>query len=386
MIHRRPIHSLCALATAALMACATPAARAAAQPPPERPRSDAAKKEAYDRASKGAARVQDATRLTASGDYAGAEKALIEADRLVPDYCTVLIPLSSIQLRLGKPDAALATLERAIRRGKAFDDKAYLLAARIFSDRKQFGPGEKSLIEWAGDRPVTANFHAAIGILRMGSYELGPAELELREALKIDPANEAALTGMNELYGRLDQYPKLQKFLDAGLEKKPDSVPILLLCGNSLLRQERFAEAKDKYERLLKLDPKNATAMVNLGSTLHGLGDVQGAMIWFRKAIEADPRNVEGPVNLARALSDAGRPSEARDILLAARRRGLEASEIVNSLVVVFRLLKEYDAALAAAAESLKKNPNQPLLRKYVDDIETERQAAAPPPGSTVKP
>ena len=171
MNDRRPILLVRAVAAAALLACAAPAARAAAEPAPARAPSEAAKKEAFERASKGAARVQDATRLMASGDYAGAEKALIEADRLVPDYCTVLIPLSSVQLRLGKPDAALATLERAIRRGKAFDDKAYLLAARIFSDRKQFGPGEKSLIEWAGDRPVTANFHAAIGILRMGNYE-----------------------------------------------------------------------------------------------------------------------------------------------------------------------------------------------------------------------
>ncbi len=386
MNDRRPILLVRAVAAAALLACAAPAARAAAEPAPARAPSEAAKKEAFERASKGAARVQDATRLMASGDYAGAEKALIEADRLVPDYCTVLIPLSSVQLRLGKPDAALATLERAIRRGKAFDDKAYLLAARIFSDRKQFGPGEKSLIEWAGDRPVTANFHAAIGILRMGNYELGPAELELREALKLDPANEAALTGMNELYGRLDQYPKLQRFLDAGLEKKPDSVPILLLCGNSLLRQERFAEAKDKYERILKVDPKNATAMVNLGSTLHGLGDTQGATAWFRKAIEADGRNVEAPVNLARALSDAGKPSEARDVLLAARKRGLDSPEVLNSLVVVYRLMKDYDAAMAVAEESLKKVPSQPLLRKYQDDIEKERQAAAAASGSPAKP
>ena len=237
-----------------------------------------------------------------------------------------------------------------------------------------------------GNRPLTANFHAAIGILRMGSYELGPAEVELRAALALDPANEAALTGMNELYGRLDKYSKLQKFLDEGLAKKPDSIALLLLSGNSLLRQERFAEAKDKYERILKLDPKNASAMVNLGASLHGMGDMQGATAWFRKAIEADGRNVEAAVNLARALSDAGKPSEARNVLLAARKRGLDAIEITNSLVVVYRLMKDYDAALAAAAESLKAVPDQPLLRKYMDDIEKERQAAAAPSGSAGNP
>ena len=126
--------------------------------------------------------------------------------------------------------------------------------------------------------------------------------------------------------------------------------------------------------------------MVNLGSTLHGLGDTQGATAWFRKAIEADGRNVEAPVNLARALSDAGKPSEARDVLLAARKRGLDSPEVLNSLVVVYRLMKDYDAAMAVAEESLKKVPSQPLLRKYQDDIEKERQAAAAASGSPAKP
>jgi tetratricopeptide (TPR) repeat protein len=118
-------------------------------------------------------------------------------------------------------------------------------------------------------RPVSANFHAAIGLLKLGALELGPCEVAFRKALDLDPANDAALGGMFQLYGRLVQYAKLQPFLDRGLKAKPDSLGLLMLSGNSLMRQELWAEAKDRFDRALVVDPKNAAALANRGSAKH---------------------------------------------------------------------------------------------------------------------
>lgn len=342
--------------------------------------------EAMQEALKASLLVQHAMQLSRAGRYEDAEKELLEADRRMPGYCTVLMALSNAQLKLGKPDEALASLERAIRAGKGFDDRSYLLVARIYSGRRQFTEGQKQLIAWGGDRPVTANFHAAIGILRMGNYDLDIAELSLREALKLEPANEAALTAMAELYGGLSQYPKLQPYLDAGAAKNPKSTIVLMLTANNLLRQERYAEARTRYEQLLAIDPKNAEATVNLGACMHGLGDVPGAIAAFQRAIELDGQSVEAPVNLYRVLLKQGKTTEARDVLIAARRRGVEALEVLNSLVLAYRATNEYDKAFAVAAESLKKFSNQPPLRKLVHDMEDELRASGAKPAAATDP
>jgi tetratricopeptide (TPR) repeat protein len=320
--------------------------------------------------------------LAREGKFAEAEKEYLAADKLVPDNGPFLQQLSTVQLKLGRPQDALATLERAIRRGKPFDDKAYLLAARVFTQIRAFVEGEKKLIEWAADRPITANFHAAVGLLRMATMELGPAEIEYHAALKMDPGNEAALTGMSELYGKLNSYPKLQPFLDRGLAAKPDSVALLVLSGNSLLRQERYAEAKQKFEKVLKLDPRNAAAQVNLGSVIHSMGDAEGAIESFRKAMELDPKSVEAPVNLAIALEMGGRNAEARNVLIAARKRGVDDLDVLNALAVAHGKNHEIDAAMAVAEESLARDPSQGTMRRFLEKLKSEKSAPAPPPPS----
>src|SRR5262245_9724688 len=288
--------------------------------------------------------------------------------------------LSTVRYHLGKKTEALGDLERAIRKGSSFDDKAFLLVARIFSEKGAFLDGQKKLLEWGGNRPISANFHAAIGLLKLGALELGPCEVEFRKALAIDPANDAALGGMFQLYARVNQYAKLQPVLDRALQAKPDSPGALMLSGNSFMRQERWAEAKDRFERALAIDPKNASALVNRASARYHLGDAKSAIEDYKRAIELDPKGVEAPINLATILEAERRPSEARDVLLAARRRGIEDLDVLNALTVAYDLNGELDLAIASARESLKRDPVQPSMTKVLRNLE-EKKAAQLAPG-----
>lgn len=320
-----------------------------------------------------------ASLLSKQGSYREAEKELIEADRLRPDYCPGLMQLSTVRYRLDKKTEALADLERAIRKGSSFDDKAFLLAARILSEQRQFIEGPKKLVEWGGNRPVSANFHAAIGLLKLGAMELGPCEIEFRKALDLDPANDAALGGMFQLYARLDQYPKLQPFLERALKARPGSVGLLMLSGNSLMRQERWAEAKDRFDRALTIDPKNAAALANRGSAKHHLGETKSAIEDYRRSIELDPKGVEAPVNLATVLEAEGKTAEARDVLLAARKRGIGDLDVLNALSVAYDMNGEIDLAIATARESLKRDPAQDPIRKHLSKLEEKKSAPAKP-------
>jgi len=380
-----PVRLLLAPAAILLLALAVPA-RARADAPPPKPASGAAAAPAVPHAGSKDEAVVAATLhlnraavLARQGNLAEAEKELIEVDRIRPDYCPGLMQLSTVRYRLDRKTAALADLERAIRKGSEFDDKAFLLAARILSEQRQFVEGQKKLAEWGGSRPVSANFHAAIGLLKLGALELGPAEVEMRRALDIDPANDAALGGMFQLYARLDQYAKLQPFLDRGLKANPRSQGILMLSGNCFMRLERWVEAKDRFERALALDPKNAAALVNRGSAEHHLGETKAAIEDYRKAIALDPKGVEAPVNLATVLEAGGKYAEARDVLLAARGRGIKDLDVLNALSVAYDINGELDLAIATAKESLERDASQETMRKHLAMLEGKKSAPRAP-------
>jgi tetratricopeptide (TPR) repeat protein len=70
-------------------------------------------------------------------------------------------------------------------------------------------------------------------------------------------------------------------------------------------------EAKDAYERALRLDPHHADAHVNLGRLLHEDGDAAAAERHYRAAVSADARHEIAAFNLGVALEDLGRIDEA---------------------------------------------------------------------------
>ena len=359
---------------------ATPASKTpgTAAPRAEKPPASEAQKRA---AKKVVDLMKEAAALSSKGDAAAAENKLGEAYSLSPNYGPLLGQLAEVRQKLGRTDQALSALEQLIRIGEPFDDRACIVAAQIFAGRGAYADGEKRLIEWAGNRRVSANFHAAIGILRLGTYDMAAAETSFREALDLDPANTPALKGMFQIYDRFDKQELVQPFLDKALAAKPTSTSLRMLSGSNLMRQKKFAEARKQFEEIVKSEPRSADGWVNLGSAVYSMGGREEGMADFRKAMEIDPRNFQAPINLSTALQEGGANAEARDVLLAARKRGIANVDLLNALAVAHAKNGEYDAALAVANESLKRDPDQGPLKKFIEQVGKDKARGAAPSG-----
>jgi tetratricopeptide (TPR) repeat protein len=70
-------------------------------------------------------------------------------------------------------------------------------------------------------------------------------------------------------------------------------------------------EAKDAYEKALRLNPHHPDAHVNLGRLLHEEGAPAAAQKHYRAALNADPAHDTAAFNLGVALEDLGRVREA---------------------------------------------------------------------------
>ncbi len=103
-------------------------------------------------------------------------------------------------------------------------------------------------------------------------------------------------------------------------------------------------EAQDAYHRALALEPRHASARVNLGRLLQQDGRAEQAVAEYRAALAAQPRHPTAAFNLGTALEDLGRRAEA----VEAYRRALEAD--ADFADAHFNLARLYERAGKRAA------------------------------------
>lgn len=85
--------------------------------------------------------------------------------------------------------------------------------------------------------------------------------------------------------------------------------------GVDHLAAGQLAQAQREFEAVVKLSPDFAAAYGNLGVVRRRLGDVDGALDAYRKALALDPRNPTVLANLAALYRGLGREREARSAL-----------------------------------------------------------------------
>ena len=77
-------------------------------------------------------------------------------------------------------------------------------------------------------------------------------------------------------------------------------------------KNAKYEEAINHFQQAVKLDPKNATIVNNLGFTLYKLGKFWESITWFQKAIAIDHQRAIAYLNLADAYVRVGKPKEAK--------------------------------------------------------------------------
>jgi TolA-binding protein len=73
----------------------------------------------------------------------------------------------------------------------------------------------------------------------------------------------------------------------------------LLVEGAALLQQGRFERARKLFRDAVDKDPQRAEAYNGVGVTFYARGDLDEALAWYKKSLEADPRFGDAYYNLA---------------------------------------------------------------------------------------
>ena len=190
-----------------------------------------------------------------------------------------------------------------------------------------------------------AEAHVVLGTLKLlVEYDWVGAERELKRALELSPSNADAY----DFYGRLCSALGRQDESIAMQRRAQELNPVDHRSdyANSLMRAERYEDARDEAKRAVELDPLYDRLRATLGWSLIRLGRRDEGIAELERAVSLTPSSTTWLAQLGQAYAEAGRVAEARDILR--RLSELATRQYVSPYHMAYVLtgLGEHDQAM----------------------------------------
>jgi tetratricopeptide (TPR) repeat protein len=123
-----------------------------------------------------------------------------------------------------------------------------------------------------------------------------------KQLLARDPNKIEHLLTLGECLIGSCNYKLLFRFYNRLIEYKivptTSRLELLSKLGEAYCHQDKFNEAEEIFNDILKLKPDNPTVLNNLGFTYTKQNNIEKASSCFQKALELDPDNEDAMVNL----------------------------------------------------------------------------------------
>ncbi len=207
-------------------------------------------------------------------------------------------------LKLGRRTAAMSEVELGLR---TLPDDPYLagLKAMLIAGSDP-AAAESLFVKARKEAGASPDFLCQFGMLLLKDGRTVEAAEVLEEALRLRPGDrEAAYNLALALIG--SKRPGEAEALLRGLSDTEPGDEVSLLLAKALFRQDRFDEALGMYREA----PPTPETMDRIAMCYHGLGDLDGALEWAAKAVEARPDWPVALINMSVIRAARGELDEA---------------------------------------------------------------------------
>lgn len=162
----------------------------------------------------------------------------------------------------------------------------------------------------------------------LNENRLHDAEPLLRQHLKADPFDVAAIRMMAELAGRIGRLKDAEALLRRAVELAPNFIPARSNLAIVLYRQNRADEAISELEALSTLDPDDVTHDSLKAAAKGRLGDYEEAIELYGSVLERFPGQPKIWMSYGHLLKTVGQQAES----VAAYRRALDVSPALGEV------------------------------------------------------
>lgn len=200
------------------------------------------------------------------------------------------------------------------------------------------------------------------------------AEQLLRQAARVDPHNQEAWQLLITVLLRQNRWDEA-KNLPKEIQDKKVKAEVLLFLADIAYMQRNWREAEGLYQRVLELDPNNATALNNYGYMLAELGErLDEAEKMIRKALKIRPNEPAFWDSLGWVYFQRGEYEKALQWVEKAVKAQKQDAELRYHLGMIYWKLGEREKALRELREAIRINPNHPQANEALEQLEQEEK------------
>jgi len=137
---------------------------------------------------------------------------------------------------------------------------------------------------------------------------------QIDKSFKAPPVKLTRIEELNQIAENalaVKDYKEADKALSSALILDKNNKELLLKHGFALINLDKLDDAKEVYEKVISLYPKEDLAYSSLANILHKLGDSKKAIEYHKQAIELDSKYAPHYFNYANTLYDMGDLKEA---------------------------------------------------------------------------
>ena len=324
-----------------------------------------------------------------------AEEQFRTALKIDPHFAPGAIKLSEVLVSEGKPEAAVASLEDAVKQAPPDQVEPMQAALGIaYAENGEMGKALETLKNLVAAQPDSADAHFNLGLVyaRRGASKDKNEETavaEFREALRLDQGMDSARIALGRVLISLGKYSDAAPVVLEYTRRHPRDAEGFHALGEAYRGLKNSDAALKALERASVLDPRDAAIRIDLGMLLANLGQTAAAIRQLEAAERINPSDPATHNELALLLEKTGDREGAR-----AERAKLAAlkseSDKESAIARLNEKASQYLSAgnAKAAAESYEKavqlNPRDAKLRynlslalDRMEDFASERKELA---------
>ncbi len=216
--------------------------------------------------------------------------------------------------------------------------------------------------------PKEPLFHWSLGYAYSEMEEYGSAIPELKEALRLDPRNIAALGCLGKVYLELGKWTFAEKAFRKRLAIK-ESPQHFVFLAHVMMEKRLYDDAIDNCRKAIELDESFGEAYLNLGLAYRHKKRFDDAIGAFQKAIEGDSQYAAAYRELGLTYYAVSEFDLAKNAFRACSK--LEPADAWNRvyLALTLQATGDFKGAAKAFDEALRIDPENDFIKKKREEF-----------------
>jgi len=245
-----------------------------------------------------------------------AEEQFRSALKIDPHFAPGAIKLSEVLITEGKPQAAVACLEDAVK--QATPGQAEPVQAALGIAYAENGEMDKALVklkDLVTSKPDSADAHFNLGLIYARQSQPKDEEdavTEFREAVRLDQGMDPARIALGRVLISLQKYSDAAPVVLDYTRHRPKDAQGFYTLSQAYQGLKRLDAAVDALEHAAVLDPRDAAIPFDLGMLLATAGQTNAAIQQLEAAERINPSDISAHNELALLLEQTGDKEGAR--------------------------------------------------------------------------